>query len=43
MKQGVNSILGEAYRKDRSVIRNKDDVGGRAGVKRDEQQVLQRD
>ena len=29
-----------AYRKKRSVIRNEDDVGGRARVTRDEERVL---
>jgi len=31
---------GEAYRKERSVIRRKDDVDGRASVTKDEQRVL---
>jgi len=31
---------GEAYRKERSVIRSNDDVGGRARVTRDEERVL---
>ena len=31
---------GEAYRKQRSVVRNEDDVGGRARVTRDEERVL---
>jgi len=31
---------GEAYRKERSVMRSEDDVGGRARVTRDEEQVL---
>jgi len=30
----------EAYRKERSVIRRKDDVDGRASVTKDEQRVL---
>jgi len=38
----VNSLQrkGEAYRKQRSVIRSEDDVGGRAMVNRDEKRVL---
>jgi len=33
---------GETYRKERSVIRNEDYIGGRARVTRDEEQVLRR-
>jgi len=33
---------GEAYRKERSVIRNEDDIGGRARITRDEERVLRR-
>ena len=32
--------LGEAYGKERSVIRSEDDVGGRARVTRDKERVL---
>jgi len=36
----IPETIGEAYRKERSVIRMEDDVGGRARVTRDEERVL---
>ena len=36
----VVSFEGEACRKERSAIRNEDDVGGRARVTRDEERAL---
>jgi len=39
-KLGVDSIRGEAYWKERSVIPREDDVDGRASVTKDEEQVL---
>ena len=36
----IPETIGEAYRKERSVTRKEDDVGGRARVTRDEERVL---
>ena len=32
LTERIRKLIGEAYLKERSVMRNEDDVGGRAGV-----------
>ena len=40
LTERTRKLIPEAYLKERSVMRNEDDVGGRARVTRDEERVL---